>query len=146
MTIERLLEAGRAFDAGELDRAHAIYRQVAEADPRNSIARVGLARVALRRGDEGEAVRHAESAQSIDPENVAARKLVDASRGRGAASEGGAGGAATVPPGEPTNATAPATSDAVEDWPWPDLDEQLERYRERSPGLLGRLFRRGRHP
>ena len=32
MTIERLLDAGRAFEAGRLDDAERVYRQVAEAE------------------------------------------------------------------------------------------------------------------
>ena len=62
---------------GRLDEAERMYRQAADADPRNSIAVVGLARVALERGDEPEAWRQARAALAIDPENVAARRLAE---------------------------------------------------------------------
>jgi tetratricopeptide (TPR) repeat protein len=74
--IELLLQAERALSIGLLDRAETLYRQVAAADPRNSIAVVGLSRVALDRGDEVEALGLARRALAIDPENVAAQRMV----------------------------------------------------------------------
>jgi thioredoxin-like negative regulator of GroEL len=74
--IELLLQAERALSMGMVDQAERLYRQVAEADPRNSIAVVGLARVALERADDAEAWRQAKRALAIDPENVAAQRLV----------------------------------------------------------------------
>jgi tetratricopeptide (TPR) repeat protein len=75
--IEILLQAERALTMGMLDQAERLYRGAADADPRNSIAVVGLARVDLERGNEPAAWRHAQAALVIDPENVAASRLVE---------------------------------------------------------------------
>lgn len=74
--IEMLLEAERALSFGRVDRAEEIYRQVAAADPHNSIAVVGLARVALEHADDATAYLLARQALTIDPENEAAQRLV----------------------------------------------------------------------
>ena len=75
--IELLLQAERALSAGHVDLAARMYAQAAAADPRSSIAVVGLARVALEREDDATAYRLAKQALGIDPENVAAARLVD---------------------------------------------------------------------
>ena len=74
--IELLLEAERALSFGRVDRAEALYRQVAAVDPGNSIAVVGLARVALEHADDAGAYLLARKALTIDPENEAAQRLV----------------------------------------------------------------------
>jgi hypothetical protein len=74
--IEPLLEAERLLAVGSLDGAERIYKAVAEADPRNSIAVTGLARVAIDRGDDEGALLLSRDALAIDPENVVAQRLV----------------------------------------------------------------------
>jgi uncharacterized protein HemY len=92
--IERLLAADAALERGELDHAERLYTQVADADARNAIALVGMARVALARGDRGGARSFLERALTIDPEEAAARRLL-------------AHLSAPVAPAEPAPAAAP---------------------------------------
>ena len=73
--IELLLQAERALTMGMVDQAERLYGQAAAVDPQNSIAVVGLARVALERADDEGALREARRALAIDPENVAAARL-----------------------------------------------------------------------
>jgi len=75
--IELLLAAERMLEAGDLDHAERLFSQVAEADPRNAIAVVGLAEVASARGDDAGAISTALRALEIDPENAAARRMID---------------------------------------------------------------------
>ena len=74
--IERLLAAEGALARDELDHAQRLFGQVAEADPRNAIAVVGLARVLARRGDTDAARELLAHALEIDPEEAAAHRLL----------------------------------------------------------------------
>ena len=74
--IELLLVAERLLAEGDIDRAERLFEQVAEADPRNAIAVVGLAQVAQARGDAAGAIRLATRALEIDPDEAAAQQLV----------------------------------------------------------------------
>jgi hypothetical protein len=73
--IEMLLQADRLLTVDLVDQAEAIYRRVAEQDPRNAIAVVGMARCALARGEDAVAYRLAAHALTIDPENDMARRM-----------------------------------------------------------------------
>jgi tetratricopeptide (TPR) repeat protein len=73
--IELLLQADRLFTVDLIDQAEAIYRRVAEQDPGNAIAVVGLARCALAREDDREAYQLAAQALAIDPRNDMARRM-----------------------------------------------------------------------
>jgi uncharacterized protein HemY len=75
--IERLLAADAALERGEADAAERVYAQITEADPRNAIAVVGLARVAVARGDEAAAKSLAERALTIDADEAAAERLLE---------------------------------------------------------------------
>ena len=101
--IELLLEAERSLSMGRLEEAGRLYRLVADADPHDSIALVGLARVAAERTDDAGALVYARRALALDPQNAAAGRLVE--RLTDLAAERG-----TDPPKRgtaPTDATAP---------------------------------------
>ena len=74
--IERLLAADAALERGELDVAERLFTQVAAADPRNAIAVVGRARVAMRRDNRADAANMARRALDIDPDEAAAHRLL----------------------------------------------------------------------
>ena len=72
--IEWLLDAERCLAEGRLDDAESRFGLAVSNDPRNAIAVVGLARVAIARGDETAAAALIARALEIDPENAAARR------------------------------------------------------------------------
>ena len=126
--IERLLAGEAALSDGELDAAARLFRQVADADPRNAIALVGLARVAIRRGDRDQARQLAEEALALDPGEAAASRLL-AELDRPAVEN-----LAPVPP--PAAAAAPANAPSPE-------PEPRSAARTGWRAWLGRLLRRG---
>lgn len=104
--IERLLAADAALEQGEADAAERLYAQIAEADPRNAIAVVGLARVALARGDAGAARTLAERALAIDADEAAAERLLE-SLSPGAPEGARAQDAVSAPEAAPAPMTPP---------------------------------------
>jgi predicted Zn-dependent protease len=118
--IEPMLEAERALAVGLLDQADRLYRQVVAADPRNAIAIVGLARVALERGDERTAYVEARRALALDPDNPMAShlsmRMAELLRARGEA-----------PPADPPPVDAGRAGDPAA---------------TQRTGLVDRLFRR----
>ena len=125
--IEVLIEAERALTHGLVDQAERLYRQVADNDPKSSIAVMGLARVALERGDDRTAYLHGRAALAIDPDNPAAQHLVmrltEVMAGRG-----------ETPPGVEAPPPAGARTGSQGSGPTPTF----------SPGLVGRLLGRRR--
>jgi len=141
--IELILQAERALSVGQLEQAERLYRQAAEADPRNSIAVVGLARVALDRGDDRGAYTLARQALDIDPENAAAQRLADrldeVMRYRG--EEPPAPKAA--PPAAPAPPTLPSTTPPPTKAPPPPVAKPpAATPRPRRRSLLDRIRRR----
>ncbi|MHB8890695.1 MAG: tetratricopeptide repeat protein [Candidatus Limnocylindrales bacterium] len=148
--IELLLQAERALTMGMVDQAERLYRQAADADPRNSIAVVGLARVALEHADDAGALREARRALAIDPENVAASRLaarleeVLAYRGETLSVAVTAADDDVAGAGVPMS-TAEPMSTAVE--PEPQIthpDPAVPPAAAPRRGLVDRLFRRSR--
>lgn len=137
--IELLLQAERALAVGLLDQAEQLYRQAIERDPRNGIAVVGLARVALERGAERTAYELACEALAIDPENAAAQRLgarlveVMAYRGETPPEVTAVGVVAETPD---------AAAAGVLPAPPPVRPRNPQDRRPARRGLLGRLLRR----
>ena len=73
--IEQLLQADRLLVVDQVEQARQTYARVAELDPNNAIAVVGLARCALADGDDHAAYDLAAKALRIDPENDMARRM-----------------------------------------------------------------------
>lgn len=73
--IELLLQADRLLNVDLVDQAEATYRRVAQQDPRNAMALVGLARCALARGEDREAYLLAHQAHTLDPDDDMARRM-----------------------------------------------------------------------
>ncbi|MEO8207862.1 MAG: tetratricopeptide repeat protein, partial [Chloroflexota bacterium] len=92
---------------GDLEHAERLFQQVAEADPRNAIAVVGLAKVAAARGDHAAAAELAQRALTIDPDEAAALRLVAATReGAGGADAAASEPTSGVAASEPTSGVA----------------------------------------
>ncbi len=143
--IELLLAAENLLALGLLDQAERTFRQVLDADPCNGIAAVGLARVALERGDDAGALALARAALEIDPENATARRMVErldeVARYREAAAAEAA--AALASPAAPVALAAPApASPAVSVAPASVAPTTPPHPIPTRPGLLRRLLRR----
>lgn len=77
-----LLQAYAALQAGQLDEAQRAYGQLATAEPASTDATLGLATVAVRRGDSGEAIRHYLRTLELEPRNALAQSGLIALLGR----------------------------------------------------------------
>ena len=64
---EKQIQADRLLTYGLLDQAEKLYEEVVAAEPQNVEAALGLARVALERGDEQLAHERARRAVQINP-------------------------------------------------------------------------------
>ena len=76
MMSDQLLAAERALSFGMVDEAERLYGLAAAADPTSSFAVVGLAGVALERGDVAGGLGFARQALALEPANEAASRLV----------------------------------------------------------------------
>ena len=138
--IERLLAGEAALVRGELDAAGRLFDQVVIADPRNAIALVGLARIAVRQGDRDGARSLAVRALAIDPVvAAAARRLAVLDRPDAVAGREPRAAVHQPPVIEPS--VVPRVQ------PAPDPDATPARSPRPTPSgwraWLGRLLRRG---
>ncbi len=147
--IELLLQAERALANGLVDHAERIYWQAVEADPRNSIALVGLARVAIEREDDRGAYVLGLRALDVDAENQAARRLVDrlaeVMTHRGEALPDPPEGPLVAPPRHAGEGTAGAVSEPPKPPPSPPSPPEpppSPPSPSRRRGLFRRLLRR----
>jgi tetratricopeptide (TPR) repeat protein len=127
--IERLLAAEKALDQGMVDTAGRLYAQVAQADPRNAIALVGLAKVALREDRIEDARELAEQALAIDPEEAAALRLLREAY----AETRPAPGAPPAPAPAPQPASAPQPAPAPQPEPTSTAPEEHAPHRLTLP-------------
>jgi thioredoxin-like negative regulator of GroEL len=112
--IEQLLQADRLLIVDQVQQARDVYARVAELDPNNAIAVVGLARCALADGDDRGAYELAARALRIDPENDMARRMEErlaevlAERGEPVDRDVGAAASPQAPVTDPVGRTTTA--------------------------------------
>jgi tetratricopeptide (TPR) repeat protein len=148
--MELLVEAERYLGLGLLDQAERLFRQVAEADSKSSIAAAGLARVALERGDDATAYAWGRRAVAIDPENPAAHHLVlrleEVVRGRGETLPSDPEIAAITALNKTGPPAAPPPDSSAPDSAAPDSAGPVPASPAPRPGIIGRLLGRKRRP
>ncbi len=142
--IERLLAADAALERGDLEAAERLFGSVAEADPRNAIAAVGMGRVAAGRDDAEGAREWFERALEIDPQEAAARRLLTALHRELAAPQAPTMEAepAPAPAPAPERAPAPAPPPAPVPAPAPAPDPAPARAPAPAPAAVPASARR----
>jgi tetratricopeptide (TPR) repeat protein len=135
--IEVLLEAERALSMGMLEQAERLYWQAVESDRRNVIAIVGLARVALERGDDRTALEFGRKALELDPENGAAARLVERVEGLAALRAASTATVASPERRAPDSREAPVAQPAPPaesiEWPAADLRQPIRAASDAPP-------------